>query len=323
LATSGGNHDSAFDGDVDIGIGLVYAALQWPEYSEAATDWLVRMECEVNTKYGDGFNYPTQGDAWDKICQDQGKCDYPPGTVSHVFNDYYPPGYFRVFGDFLAAKLGGGAVATNGQTHHDFWYKTAETVYELVERCYDEKDVHPGLIGNGGDILRPCSNIGGGEPYEWGRALWRIGIDAAWFGNNTSLPENAPGSSKHFAGKSRIQAKIDNAQGFYADFHKQNPPEPNANRFSSICHQLSPSGTVSDCDPRYGHNSYTVNMAMCPFVSLLDNGGATTTSIRREALEESISTVVQSEHYFEESLGVYSILFLTGNFPNPMTVPKK
>jgi hypothetical protein len=25
--------------------------------------------------------------------------------------------------------------------------------------------------------------------------------------------------------------------------------------------------------------------------------------------------------YFEESLGVYSILFLTGNFPNPLAVP--
>jgi hypothetical protein len=29
---------------------------------------------------------------------------------------------------------------------------------------------------------------------------------------------------------------------------------------------------------------------------------------------------VSNDHYFQESLGVYSILFLTGNFPNPMTV---
>ena len=46
FASSGGNHDSAFDGDVDIGIGLVFGALQWPEYINAATDWLTRMECE-------------------------------------------------------------------------------------------------------------------------------------------------------------------------------------------------------------------------------------------------------------------------------------
>ena len=31
--------------------------------------------------------------------------------------------------------------------------------------------------------------------------------------------------------------------------------------------------------------------------------------------------LVQNDHYFQESLGVYSILFLTGNFPNPMVVP--
>jgi hypothetical protein len=145
----------------------------------------------------------------------------------------------------------------------------------------------------------------------------------AWFGDGTDLPEAKASSSSHFSPKSRMQAKMDNAQGFYANFYKANPPEPNANRFSSLCDQLTPAGTVVNCDPAYGHNSYAVNMAMCPFASLFDNGGATTTDIRREALEESLSTTMCNDHYFEESLGVYSILFLTGNFPNPMTVPAK
>ncbi len=52
-------------------------------------------------------------------------------------------------------------------------------------------------------------------------------------------------------------------------------------------------------------------------------GGATSKDVRREALEESVSTTVQNDHYFQESLGVYSMLFMTGNFPNPMIVPKK
>jgi hypothetical protein len=30
---------------------------------------------------------------------------------------------------------------------------------------------------------------------------------------------------------------------------------------------------------------------------------------------------VRNDHYYQESLGVYSILFLTGNYPNPLTVP--
>jgi hypothetical protein len=178
-------------------------------------------------------------------------------------------------------------------------------------------------MGNIGDIKKPCSQ-GGGEPYEWGRSLWRLAIDAAWFGNNNSLPENAANSSKHYTAKSRIQAKMDNIQDFFNNFYKKNPPEANANRFSTICDRLGTdgtTGTVGACDPAYGHNSYTVNLAMCPYVTSFSDGGATTNDIRREALEESVSTTVQNDRYFQESLGVYSILFLSGNFPNPMVVP--
>jgi hypothetical protein len=135
------------------------------------------------------------------------------------------------------------------------------------------------------------------------------------------LPENRANSSPHFGPKSRIQAKMDNIQDFYTNFYKNNPPETNANRFSTICHQLGTDGTVTGCDPAYGHNSYTVNLAMCPYATSFNDGGATTLAIRKEAIEESISTTVQNDQYFQESLGVYSILFLTGNFPNPMTVP--
>jgi hypothetical protein len=322
-ADASGTDDSAFDGDVDIAIGLVFAALQWPnDFTDIAVSWLKGMECEINTKYGDGFNYPTNGDSWDKSLCTANKCDYGPATVNSTYVDYFPPGYFRVFGDFLAAKLGSTAQAGNGQTYHDFWYKTAETVWELVERCYDQSGVHPGLMGNMGNIKAPCSANPGGGPYEWGRSLWRLAIDAAWVGQDTSLPENKANSSPHYGPKSRIQAKMDNIQDFYTNFYKNNPPEPNANRFSKICDQLGTDGIVpgtGGCDPANGHNSYTVNMAMCPYVSLFNDGGTTTSPIRREAIEEAITTTIQNDRYFQESLGVYSILFLTGNFPNPMS----
>ena len=115
---------------------------------------------------------------------------------------------------------------------------------------------------------------------------------------------------------------MDNIQDFFSNFYKTNPPAPYANRFSSLCHMLGTVGAVTNCDPAYGHNAYTVNMAMAPYVTLFDDGGLTTPTIRREALEEALSTTVRGDHYFEESLGVYSLLFLTGNFPNPMIVPK-
>ena len=323
-ATEGcsGIGDSAFDGDVDIAIGLVYAALQWPEYQQYAVDWLVKMECEINTAYDGKWNYPSTGDVNDKTCQNypSRSCFYAPGSPSQVRLDYYPPGYFRVFGDFLAAKLGSTAQASNGQPHRDFWYKTAETVYQMLEMCYDQPGVNPGLVGASGTVKNPCSAPTEGT-YEELRSLWRVAVDGAWFGDNVTLPENAANSSPHYSSKSRMQAKIDNGQDFFNNFYKKNPVEPNANRFSSICDSLSGDGTVTHCDPSLGHNAYTVSMAMCNYTTLFDSGGATTSDIRREAIEEAITTTVENERYYQESLGVYSLLFLTGNFPNPMAVP--
>jgi len=234
--------------------------------------------------------------------------------------DYYPPGYFRVFGDFLAANPPSGTTASNGQTHHDFWYKTAQTVYEMEEKCYDSA-VPPALVGARGMADKPCASPTEGS-YEELRGLWRVGIDGAWFGNNTALPENAGNSSSHYGPKSQMQAKIDNTQEYFNNFYVKNPPEPNANRFSKICDSMDPSGTVAGCDPANGHNSYTVNMAMCSYVSLFNDSNKTTSQIRREAIEEAVTTTIQNDHYFQESLGVYSILFLTGNFPNPLTYSK-
>ena len=325
----GGIGDSAFDGDVDIAIGLVYAALQWPNdkppqssitWQQAALDWLTKMECEVDAAYDGEWNYPSIGDTDIKDCSGQpGKpCVYSKGVAIKIRLDYYPPGYFRVFGDFMAAKLGSSATAANGQTHHDFWYRTAQTTYKMIEQCYDAAGVNPGLVGAVGQIGAPCAAPTEGT-YEELRALWRVGIDAAWFGNNTSLPENAANSSTHYAPKSQMQAKLDASQDFFNNFYKKNPVVQNANRFSSLCQGLEGSGTVSNCDPALGHNGYTVNMGMCSYVSLFNDGGATTSAIRREAIEEAITTTVENDRYFQESLGVYSILFMTGNFPNPVT----
>jgi hypothetical protein len=60
-------------------------------------------------------------------------------------------------------------------------------------------------------------------------------------------------------------------------------------------------------------------MGMCSYVSLFNDGGATTSQIRREAIEEAITTTIENDRYFQESLGVYSILFMTGNYPNPVS----
>jgi hypothetical protein len=115
-----------------------------------------------------------------------------------------------------------------------------------------------------------------------------------------------------------MQAKMDVVQDFFAnEFPENNPPEKNANRFSTLCDRLSPSGTTSGCDPAYGHNSVFVNSPLSTFASFFDNDGKTTNDIRIEALEESVSASIMNDRYYQESFGVYSLLFLTGNMPKP------
>jgi hypothetical protein len=321
--TCGGIRDSAFDGDVDIAIGLVYAAMQWPEYKSAAISWLLKMECEVDTVYDGKWNYPSNGDTWNKNCggYPNSPCSYAAGDPIDIHMDYFPPGYFRVFGDFLERYMDPATTtATQRANHRQFWYHTASTVYELYERAYDSTGTNPALMMPSGNIVSPSSGGSGGN-YEWPRYHWRVGIDAAWFGNRQDFVENAAGSSRHYSGKSEMQAKIDLVQEFYANFSKNNPVEANANRFSSLCDGLQPDGNATNCDPGMGHNSVFVNCAMCAYASVFDNGGKTTGDIRREALEESVSTTIENTRVYQESIGVYTLLFLTGNLPNPLEVP--
>jgi hypothetical protein len=34
-----------------------------------------------------------------------------------------------------------------------------------------------------------------------------------------------------------------------------------------------------------------------------------------------VTTTIENDRYYQESIGVYTLMFLTGNFPNPMAVP--
>lgn len=321
VPATGDGQDSAFDGDVDIAIGLIYAAWQWPEYTQDAVEWLLRMECEVNTRYDRVWYYPSPGDTWNKNCGNYPNepCTYTEDQDGDVNMSYYPPGYFRVFGEFLMSNLNPATFTVAERRNHlDFWYRTAETVWEMTERCYDDTAVHPALLQDFGTYSAPCGRAT--DNYNWSRGLWRLAIDAAWHGDDDNFHSAVSGSSYHYEDKSQMQAKMDLIQDYYSlQFPNNNPGEENANRFSTICETLSPSGQVTDCDPAYSHNSYFVSTAMSSFVTFFDNDGKTTPEIRREALEEAVSVAIQDAKYYQESIGVYIMLFLTGNFPRPYT----
>jgi hypothetical protein len=58
---------------------------------------------------------------------------------------------------------------------------------------------------------------------------------------------------------------------------------------------------------------------MCSFNTYYDNEGLTTDDIRKEALEEAVSSSIENDKYYQESIGIYTLLFLTGNFPRPFS----
>jgi hypothetical protein len=230
---------------------------------------------------------------------------------------YNAPGFFRVFGEFIRNKLDPLQYPDAERiAHQDFWYRAAETTWELTERCYDDP-IHPALYNDWGTYENPCSAMT--DNYNWSRGLFRMAVDAAWYGNE-ALPETADGSSRHYPTKSEMQAKMDLIQNFYAlEFPPNNPPEPNANRFSTLCRGLQPDGLVTDCDPAYDHNSYFVGMALSSFVTYFENDGNTIDDIRLEALEEAVSSTIENFQYYQESIGIYTLLFLTGNMPRPFS----
>ena len=117
------------------------------------------MECEVDAAYDGQYNYASIGDTDSKDCSGQPgePCVYASKQDIKIRLDYHPPGYFRVFGDFLAKYAPSGSQASNGQSHHDFWYRTAQTTYKMIEQCYDATGVNPGLVGAMGSIASPCA----------------------------------------------------------------------------------------------------------------------------------------------------------------------
>lgn len=148
-AASGGNSNSATDGDLDAAMALFQADKRWPggaygteakKYVEAI--WLNQVE-------KDGSGQPLRLKPGN-MALDMDRRDY----IS-----YYAPGYFHVF-----AKI----------TGQDKWNKLADVFYvKLAEQQAKSTNGQiPDQFGGTGDI-----------GYDSCRAPWRIAVDYGWFGD--------------------------------------------------------------------------------------------------------------------------------------------
>jgi hypothetical protein len=112
------------------------------DYKQFAIDWLTRWSARSTpstTGSGTTRRRATPGQELPELSQ-LNPVPTLPGTPARVIWTTIPP---AISGSSVTSWLPSWAArqqAANGQTHHDFWYKTAETVYQMLERCYDQRD---------------------------------------------------------------------------------------------------------------------------------------------------------------------------------------
>lgn len=148
-AASGGNSNSATDGDLDAAMALFQADKRWPggnyaseakKYVEAI--WLNQVEKDAS---GQPLRLKPGNMALDMDRRD--------------YISYYAPGYFHVFSEL---------------TGQDKWNKLADVFYvKLAEQQAKSTNGQiPDQFGGTGDI-----------GYDSCRAPWRIAVDYGWFGD--------------------------------------------------------------------------------------------------------------------------------------------
>lgn len=150
-AASGGNSNSATDGDLDAAMSLFQAEKRWPggEYQSEGKQYIEAIW--LNQVEKDASGQPLR---------------LKPGNMALAMDQrdyisYYAPGYFHVF-----AKISG----------QDKWNKLADVFYtKLAEQQAKSTN---------GQVPDQFGSSGGNIGYDSCRAPWRIADDYGWFGDD-------------------------------------------------------------------------------------------------------------------------------------------
>ena len=159
--------NGASDADVDAAMALVVAATQWPDntspnYTQDAVTMINRIkDHEINTT-----NYTLEnGDIWKPACRNP---------------SYQPPGYFRVWKEFMAA---------NGQNQDAFWDLCIQGTENLLTTNAHASSGLPSNWSNpDGQLNSSCSGSGTsstGFGYDAIRAPWRVATAELWYGTSS------------------------------------------------------------------------------------------------------------------------------------------
>ena len=282
----------ATDAEVDMGIALVNACVKvregaWPASSNGI-DYCAEATSIINAIYDYEVDHPgssppaglpnNQGD--ELIPGDMWNLseNYPNGIINL---SYFPPGYFTVFGKF-----------TNNQAA---WEAVIDRNYEMTDIIQAKPDNCSGLVPNWNDYNGDAQLVSW-QPnnYSWwsydaARFGWRIAVDQAWY----ARPE--------------ATETMNEIGGFFSSTGFSNIGE----------HGMNGQKTGSGPWPFFVANAgAAVWAAPNPIAT---NCGTATGSLQespQSAYDRVLSTKDGAQDYYGNAWRIFSMLLMTGNFPN-------
>jgi endo-1,4-beta-D-glucanase Y len=277
LITSGGgavNRGSATDADEDAAFALIMASRQWGGYATEISTILDQM-------WNNDVDSSTSGGPYLK-----------PGSVQNFGGrdltnpSYFAPAFYRVFAQ----------VDTNS-AHN--WSGLVTSVYNQLGTISATNGLVPAwCTGN-------CTSRGGGGyvnaamyQYDSHRAPWRIGLDACWNGESKALAYVRKTTS--FFAKASATAGLGSLVDIYAD--DSGTAKTGAARNSSSLIGAAVAGAMPVAGTDAGAKSFLDR----GYQFLLDASYTDNPSVK--------TGTTKSYTYYNASVGLLSLLTLTGNF---------
>jgi len=285
---------AATDGDVDMAIAMVTACQKvnsgtWSpspndlNYCQIATDLINRIwEYEVDHP---GAGPPAGLDdnpGYELLPGDQWQLEteYPEGIVNL---SYFAPGYFRVFAEF---------------TNNPGWYS-------VIDRNYEIADLSQQIEGNCSSLVPNWSQYDGQYQYVpwhgdtseyWGydgaRFAWRIAIDSDWFDDPVA------------------NATLNEIGGFFSSIGINNIGAEYRLSGTYVSSQTNPFFLSTAASAIWG--------APDPIASGCGQATGSLLSTPQQAYQATVN--IGTQNYYNDSWRLLSMILMTGNFPNPMTL---
>ena len=282
----------ATDAEVDMAMGLVNACVKvqqnaWPA-SSAGIDYCVEATNLINAIYTYEVDHagssPPGG-----LPNNQGNELLPGDTwdISSLYPEgiinlsYFPPGYFTVFGKF-----------TNNEAA---WNAVINRNYAMTDIVQAKPDNCSGLVPNwnnyNGDaqLVSWQTNNYSWWSYDAARFAWRIAVDQAWYGRPAATET------------------MNEIGGFFSSTGFNNIGE----------HSMNGTKTGSGPWPFFVANAASaVWAAPNPVATNCGTGTGSLQETAQSAYNRVLTTKDNPNSYYGNAWRLFSMLLMTGNFPN-------